>query len=471
MWDLLNYKKNIAVITDTDISYTYEELYHEQNEFAKQIEGRCLIFILCTNTLACLNGYISCIMNGIVPLMLDVKTHDDMIDNLINIYKPRYLWMPEDKYINSYELEVYRKNGYRLIKTNEDYNHELFEDMALLLTTSGSTGSSKLVRQSYKNLLSNTKSIVEYLELDSKEKAITILPMFYTYGLSIINTHLFCGGTILLTSKKIIDRKFWGFFHQYEGTSISGVPYTYEVLKILNFHKMNLPTLRTITQAGGKLLNDVHSYFVDYAHSTDKKFIVMYGQTEATARISYLPYDQISEKAGSIGIPIPGGEIFLVDNEDRIISEAYEEGEIVYKGDNVTLGYATDLKDLKKGDERKGIINTGDIGYRDKDGFYFIKGRIDRYVKLMGNRINLDEMENLLNKHYPDETFVCLNDSINHITVFTQANIDFIQLIKYIAGIMNLNESLFSVIKVDQIDRKSNGKIDYRLVEQKYLVK
>lgn len=166
----------------------------------------------------------------------------------------------------------------------------------MLLTTSGSTGSPKLVRLSKENILENAKSIAQYLDIDQNERAITSLPMHYSYGLSVINSHLISGATILLTEDSYIQRDFWVFAREQRVTSFSGVPFTYEILKKMKFWNRNLPTLRTLTQAGGKLSNELIEYFAKNAKLRDVNFYVMYGQTEATARMSYLPCQYTIEK-------------------------------------------------------------------------------------------------------------------------------------------------------------------------------
>ena len=251
----------------------------------------------------------------------------------------------------------------------------MYEELGLLLTTSGSTGSPKLVRQSYTNIQENAKSIAEYLKIDETERPITTLPMNYTYGLSIINSHILKGAAILVTQHTLMEREFWKFFRESEATSFGGVPYTYEILKKLRFFNMELPSLRYMTQAGGKLSPQLHKEFAEYAESHQKQFIVMYGQCEATARMAYLPAEKALEKYGSMGIAIPGGRLELIDVNGKFIEKPDEVGELVYYGPNVTLGYAQEAGDLKKADERNGRLETGDMAKRDNDGFYYIVGR------------------------------------------------------------------------------------------------
>ena len=257
-----------------------------------------------------------------------------------------------------------------------------------------------MVRQSYNNILSNTESIVEYLNLDSTERPITTLPMNYTYGLSIINSHLYAGATILLTENTLIQKEFWNFFKTEQATSFGGVPYTYEMLKKLRFSRMNLPSLRYMTQAGGKLSPELHKEFAQDCIDKNRKFIVMYGQTEATARMAYLPSEYALKKYGSMGIAIPGGSFSLIDDNGNEITEDNITGELIYKGANVTLGYAESRSDLIKGDENHGVLLTGDMAKRDKDGFYYIVGRKKRFLKMFGKRVNLDEVERIIKSEY-----------------------------------------------------------------------
>jgi acyl-CoA synthetase (AMP-forming)/AMP-acid ligase II len=324
----------------------------------------------------------------------------------------------------------------------------LFTDLALLLTTSGSTGSPKLVRLSYANLLSNALSIAEYLSINENERPITTLPMHYSFGLSVINSHLLKGATLLLTDKSLMEKDFWSLLKKEQATSLSGVPYTYEMLKRLRFFRMDLPSLRTLTQAGGKLNIELTKEFAEYAQNADKRFFVMYGQTEATARMSYLPYEQSLSKSGSIGIAIPGGAFTLLE----------ESGELIYQGQNVSLGYAESAEDLAKGDENKGILYTGDLAKRDNDGYYYIIGRKKRFIKLFGNRINLDETESVLKTRYVDCACVGTDDKM---IVYTTEQGKEAEIKQFISAQLHLNPNAFEVRPIDAIPKNSSGKTIY----------
>jgi acyl-CoA synthetase (AMP-forming)/AMP-acid ligase II len=228
------------------------------------------------------------------------------------------------------------------------------------------------------------------------EVAISTLPINYSFGLSILNSHLFVGAKVVMTIESITQRRFWDLFKNFKVTSLSGVPYTFEILKKFKLLNTELPSLKTLTQAGGKLSNNIIEYFTELSSNKGIRFFVMYGQTEATARMSYLPPQYNKEKIGSIGKPIPNGEFQIIDEKNNKIEKSGIEGELVYIGPNVMLGYAECKEDLTLGNINNGRLHTGDIAFFDDNGFFFIVGRIKRFIKIFGNRVNLDELEKLL---------------------------------------------------------------------------
>ena len=241
-----------AAVNEEGETLTYGQLTEFSSKFYEQTGHRTLLFLLCRNSFGALKGYVSCLSCGIVPLLLDAGMDQELLQNLIDTYRPEYMWMPEDgAEVFSYPC-CFESDDYVLLKTGHSA-YRLHPDLALLLTTSGSTGTAKLVRQSYSNISANAESIISYLEIDERERPVTNLPMSYTYGLSVINSHLLAGATLLMTEKSLFERGFWDFFMQQEATSLAGVPFTYEMLEKLRFFRMQLPSLRTMTQAGGRL--------------------------------------------------------------------------------------------------------------------------------------------------------------------------------------------------------------------------
>ena len=471
MWHF-NFGQNIAIIDENGAEITYAELKDACDKLVSQTNGRSLVFILCANKKGSVLGYTAFLNGGLVSLLLDADLERGLIDKLINIYKPDYLWIPQSLSERFADFSVTSSAwGYTLLKTPYNKIFPLHKELALLLTTSGSIGSPKLVRQSYINIRANTESIVEYLEIDCRERSITTMPMSYTYGLSIINSHLWVGASVILTEKTLMQKEFWRQLNEYAATSFGGVPYIYEMLNKLRFFNMDCPSLRIMTQAGGKLSPKLHREFAEHAAKNGKKFIVMYGQTEATARMSYLPAHKSLEKYGSVGIAIPRGVLTLIDSRGDEIGVSETVGELIYKGANVTLGYAENGADLAKGDERGGVLKTGDMAKRDTDGFYYIVGRKTRFLKIFGNRVNLDEIEQLLRSAFEGFDYACVGvDDKMKIYIanakktdeeYSSLSVLSKDIIKFLTDKTGFNHAAFETVIIESIPRGESGKISY----------
>jgi len=464
MWRFEHYQHNLAVEDEFGTRLTYADLRHEGRMLCQQADGRCLVFCLCRNVMGSFLGYTAFVNGGIVPAMLPADMDPALFENLYETYQPKYVWAPEE-----FELEDgccrYERFGYHLIQTPFGDATRLAPELALLLTTSGSTGSPKFVRQSYQNIRANTDSIVEYLNLVPEEKPITTLPMNYTYGLSILNSHLDVGATILLTDKGVAQKEFWTFFREQGATSFGGVPYTYEMLDRMRFTRMELPTLHTMTQAGGKLLPDLHRKYAEWCEQTGREFIVMYGQCEATARMAYLPWKRSLEKIGSMGIAIPGGQFELIGETGEPITEPHVTGELRYHGPNVTLGYAQSAADLSRGDERHGVLETGDMAQVDEDGYFTIVGRKKRFLKLFGNRVNLDEVERMLKAKFPNVECACAGRD-DHLTIFATDEAALPAMRSFLAEKTGLNPNGFFTCAVEAVPKNEAGKTLYKELEK-----
>ena len=468
IWDLEKYSANIALVDENGMTLTYEQLVAVTSEIAQAAGERCLVFALCKNTIGSVVGYVAFLNSGIVPVLLNAHLEKELLQNLLTTYRPAFIWLSEEQVAEYTAMElVYSAFGYCLLATHYEQEGLLYPELGLLLTTSGSTGSPKFVRQSYANILANAQQIVQYLALDATERPITTLPMNYTYGLSIINSHLLVGATLLVTDKGLMQKEFWQFFKEQRATSFGGVPYTYEMLDRLRFYHMELPSLRTMTQAGGKLTPELHRKFAEYAAANDKDFVVMYGQCEATARMGYLPAAKAVEKCGSMGIAIPCGEFCLVDANGKTISRPYTTGELVYTGPNVTLGYAECRADLAKGDERHGTLETGDMAQFDEDGYYYIVGRKKRFLKIYGNRINLDEIDRMVKAHFdnPDIASAGVDD---HLVLFVTNAILAKAIKDFVVTKTGLNQAALRTVVLDVIPKNDAGKTLYKELERYY---
>ena len=459
MFDLCTYKENIACISSSGETLSYGELHELSLRIKRYVDPHQLVFCLCGNTIGSVVGYVSFVNNDDATLLLDANIEKSTFDRLYETYLPKYIWAP-DCFIAPHGAKIiYCERNY-VLWVIESNNTQVAKDLNLLLTTSGSTGSPKLVRLSKENIRSNALSIIEYLHITSTERPITGLPMYYSFGLSIINSHLLAGATLLLTEFSYIEREFWNFANNNGFTSFSGVPYTFEIMKKLKIWKQPMPTLRTLTQAGGKLNNELLQFFVEIFKPQGVKFYLMYGQTEATARMSYLEPEFSISKLGSIGKGIPGGTLSLIDDNGNVIESPEVIGELVYRGANVSLGYSECANDLLKADENNGILRTGDLAYRDQDGFYFITGRKKRFLKLFGNRISLDYLETLLKPLLPE--CICIGNDSKLIVYTTSVEFNENDIIDYIVARTKILRTVFSIRHIDKIPRSDTGKIQYK---------
>jgi len=447
-----------AAITEANEWISYAQVAAMADAVASVLRPRSLVLLVCSNTLESLVGYLGCLRARAVPLVVGSSGNDRHAEDLLRAYRPEFLWAPRTTMAAGRGTAVHVLSDYVLTRTSPSGTDRMHDSLALLLTTSGSTGSPALVRLSYANLDSNTRAIVEYLGISSADRPITTLPMSYTYGLSIINSHLLCGCAIVLTSRSVIDKGFWAALRAHEATTFGGVPYTYEMLSKLRFPGMDVPSLRTVTQAGGKLPADRARELAVACREKGIRFIVMYGQAEATARMSWLPAEHAVSKAGSIGMAIPGGKLWLEDESGRVITASGVEGELVYQGENVSLGYAHSREDLAKGDENRGVLRTGDLAERDADGFYYITGRRKRFLKLFGNRVSLDDVERMLAAAGFESACSGVDD---HLRVYTTSRERHPDLIRMVAEYTGIHPSAFAVAYVERIPRNESGKVIY----------
>lgn len=458
-WDISELPSNPLIVDDEiEKEWFPGELQNHINKLSNIVADKLskkLIMILGENNISSLIGYLAGLQSGHTVMLISANTKEDHLSMLVDEYEPDFIFAPLARERSSNykcEFTLFGYGIYQCIRLNADSN--IYGDLAVLLATSGSTGNSKFVRLSYKNLQENARSIAAYLGLSSKERPITSLQMNYSYGLSVLNSHLLVGAKILLTSHRILTRVFWDFACKYQATSISGVPYIYTMLKKINFQNLAPKSLRTITQAGGKLNAALLEHYYELSQQRKWKFYVMYGQTEATARISYVPLDRQASKLTSIGIAIPGGELEL-DADTQ---------EIVYCGPNVMLGYANRRLDLVKGDELCGVLRTGDIGKKDEDGFYYIVGRNKRFVKLFGLRMNLDDIEESLKNKFGG--FVaCVGDD-KKLYVSVMEDIPQREVCNFLLQSFDIHHSVIEVEQLQQMPLHSNNKVNYRKLKE-----
>lgn len=453
------FKNNTALIDDLGRCYTYEQMYTLGSQMLKNTQARRIMMLLCDNSIESISIYLAALQKGIIPLMVNSSMPENLLFTIYEKYKPAYIFARKNiqKLFEACHC-IHETAGSMLYEADSVTDYPVHDDLALLLTTSGSTGSPKLVRQSYNNIQSNACSIARYLKIRENDIAVTTLPLNYTYGLSIINSHIERGAAVVVTNKTFFDKNFWELCNQYKVTNFGGVPYSYDILQTIGFEQIQIPSLRYITQAGGKLHEEKVKNMVSICEAKGIQFIIMYGQTEATARMSYLPWEKIKEKSASIGVAIPDGRFILEDDQGNIIKKTDQIGELVYYGPNVTLGYAENYEDLSKGDEFNGVLHTGDLARRDADDFYYITGRKKRFIKLFGNRVSLDETEQLLAKNH----YSCVCGGMDDcLTIYTVEQGKSEEILNYISGVMGFHKKAFQIKYISEIPRTQSGKVDY----------
>ena len=459
-----NHNQNKTAIKD-DSGYTlsYADVCRIIEEFDALNLPRSVIFCLCENCAGSLIGYMAFENNKQVPLLLSVGLDEGLRSNLESMYTPSYYWVPERKAEEIEGEKIYSAYGYVLLKTEYE-PYPLNEKLSMLLTTSGSTGSPKLVRHKYGNLEANAENVAKVFSWRPDEEiGICDLPMNYTMGLNVINSHLVVGATVLMVKANLMDPDFWDFIRVNGGTSFCGVPFSYEVMRRVGFDKMDLPKLYTLAEGGGKLTDKMFKWIATYAKENGKRFCATFGTSETSARMAFLDPELALDKIGSMGKAIPNGELFLLDEaagEDGTVT-----GELGYRGPNVTMGYALNKDDLLKDDELCGEYHTGDIAKRDADGFYFIIGRKGRFLKLFGLRVSLDETERILKTQYPNVDFCCTGDD-KRMNIFVTDEGLKDEIIPFISGKTNLHNSAFRVFVIDEIPRNDYGKVRFAELEK-----
>ncbi|MFJ2836695.1 AMP-binding protein [Nocardia sp. NPDC087230] len=418
-----------TVPADTLCRVTYAQLADRVAEFSARLgPARRLVALTAANDIDSLVAYLGALDAGCVVLLTG-----ELSGELAATYDP----------------DVVVEGG-RIVAERADPAHELHPELALLLSTSGSTGSPKLVRLSAANLLANADSIARYLEIGPHDRAATTLPLFYCYGLSVVHSHLLRGASLLLTDRSVSDPEFWDEFRAHRATSFAAVPYTVDLLDRVGFAEMSLPDLRYVTQAGGRLEPARVRAYARLGAAAGWRFFVMYGQTEATARMAYLPPELATEHPDCIGIPVPGGHFTLEPVDDGAAEE------LVYHGANVMLGYATRPADLALG-RTVAALRTGDLARRTADGLYQVIGRRSRFAKLFGLRIDLGRIESELAA--AGFGAACTDDGARLIAAVTGTGRGDPAVL--IARASGLPAAAVTVTIVDELPRLATGKIDY----------
>ncbi|MFE5568983.1 AMP-binding protein [Amycolatopsis japonica] len=411
-------------------------------------------------------NYLGAFEAGRAIALIDPALDADVLAGLIERFRPAaVLSAPDAPAPEGYGVS----DGHWVRESAEGV--EPHPHLAVLLPTSGSTGNPKLVRLSRGAVNANADAIAEVLGIDRHEIAPTSLPLHYSYGLSVLNSHLVRGATVVIEPSGVLGRGFWDAVNEHKVTSLAGVPYHYEMLRRLKFDPAKYPTLRTLTQAGGKLRDDLVAQFNDKIREVGGRMFVMYGQTEAAPRMTTVPAERLAEKLGSAGPALPGGAFAIRREDGSETTHPKIVGEVVYRGPNVMMGYAEDEAGLAAGDEYGGVLATGDLGYLDEDGFLYITGRLKRIGKVFGNRVSLDDLEHAVRSASVGIDVVAAVPAGDKVVLFAElpegdgAKAICKDAAKALSERLHLHTSGFDVRPIDTVPLLASGKIDYRSLE------
>jgi acyl-CoA synthetase (AMP-forming)/AMP-acid ligase II len=412
--------------------WTHAQLHAGALERAELLRSdhKELVLVRASLTPATVTAYLAALAAGHAVLLVDGDTAE-----IERRYAPRFVM-----------------SGNELLDAGESHSAArppIHPDLAVLLSTSGTTGSPKLVRLSAGAMLANARSIASYLELDERERALASLPFGYSYGLSVLNSHLVAGGSVVLPREGVLRPEFWAAFERHHCTSLAGVPYSYALMERVGWRSQRLRGLSTMTQAGGRMDPELVRSVAQELDGRGARLFVMYGQTEACARIAYVPPERLLENPGAIGVPIPGGEL------------AVDDGELVYTGPNVMMGYAESAEDLARGDDLGGVLRTGDLGHGDDDGVFFVTGRLKRIAKVNGQRVNLDEVEALVRPVGPAAAIQYGEDRLMIFVEGAEADAR-----AALAEGLTLRGRSLVVHSVERLPTTASGKIDYAALSE-----
>lgn len=420
---------------------TYEELRQQAAEWQERLNcEKALVFLYASNDISSVAAFMGAMAAGHSVALLDPNLPALAKDGLNERYVPDFI-------IDSTSSQPTTANERNTIRPHPD--------LCVLLSTSGSTGSPKFVRLTLGNIVSNAGSIAQVLGTDSSSVAAAHLPLHYSFGMSVLTSHLFAGARIRLTKNGFMDRGFWADMKAAEITQLQGVPFHFQMMEKLGYRRIDLPALITLVQAGGHLDIDSRWKAHQFMEERGGSFCVMYGQTEASPRMTTLSHSDFPLAPASVGPPLPGGSIEIEDADEN------GRGEVVYRGPNVMMGYAERREDLAKGDELSGLLRTHDLGFVDQAGRLTLTGRASRSGKVYGLRVNLDEVEKLANSICRSAVIQCGEG----LCVFHEGG-EGADLPDALNARFTLPPAAYRFIAVDGIPRTERGKIDYHALQE-----
>lgn len=363
-----------ALTDDTSPSWLcYGDLKVLAKQWRDQLAGpKGLVFLFAHNDIDSVAAFLGGCSAGHAVALFDPAMSIELRSQLVDLYSPE--WIIEPHSAPPTQRMVGRPAP-------------LHSDLSVLLSTSGSTGSPKLVRLTTDNLYQNAQAIGDVLRIGAGDIACGHLPLHYSFGLSVLTSHLSRGARIRLTKLGFMDRGFWPTMREAEISHLPGVPFHFQIMQKLGYRRLNIPSVKSLAQAGGFLNVDGRQEAYDFMEASGNRFYVMYGQTEAAPRMTTLTHDAFPLAPGSVGTALPGCRVEIVG------ADAQGQGEVVFYGPNVMMGYANCRDDLARADDLCGRLVTGDIGHLNDKGILTLTGRSKRFGKIFGLRVSLDEVE------------------------------------------------------------------------------
>ncbi len=442
-----------AIYWQGGVHQSYRQLIAETNRWLDHLpsESRQLIFLYVKQHPESIAPLVACLASHHAVLLVSDGLPGERRQSLEECYKPHII------------IEADHQGDFS-IKENDAAPFDIHTDISLLLSTSGSTGTPRSVKLTADNLLSNAAGIASVLDIDANDNALVHLDLSYSYGLSVVTSHLLCGAALTVTTDKLVDKKFWNSIEETKVTHFPGVPYHYETMCRLKLERLPLTNVKTFTQAGGRLPETFKERMVGFTKAAGSKFYVMYGQTEASPRMSTLQPQMYEQHKESVGKALPNCQ-FIIEDDQKKVLPAGAEGQIVFRGPNVMLGYGASKEDLAVGDELGGVLRTGDRGFLDEDGFLTVTGRDARMGKIYGWRINLDELESDIEK-YLSACVVQMDNNlcIGHTDLLDEDSRK--ELLKVVTEKYSLPQSVFRFVELNAIPITSRNKTDYNSVLQ-----
>jgi acyl-CoA synthetase (AMP-forming)/AMP-acid ligase II len=453
-----------ALLDGDGTSVTYGQLAAWTDPWARALDSprKALVVCFAGRSLPTLRFWLAALRLGHAAAMLDAGMSAAARDRFLAAYKPDLIaWCPDNGRAPAAPPAGYCAvddplPGARLWRRIHLPPGEPHPDLALVLSTSGSTGNPKAVRLSYRNVAANSASVAASLDVTPADRAATSLPLHFGYGLSVVGSHLIAGGSVAAIPDRPTGLAFWRRFATAGCTGFPGVAPTYELLFRMLPDLEKVAGLRVMTCSGSRLRDELVLRFADWLDRRGGRLYMMYGQTESTSRITCLHPQHLPERLGSVGTAIPGGSLSIADSPEQLPDG--RSGEIIYRGPNVMMGYAEDRADLAPGNTTGGVLHTGDLGYLDR-GFLYLTGRRKRIAKVLGVRISLDDVERL----FEDAGTVAAVDGGDQLLLFTDGPIDRLEHARVpVAVKLGVPASLLTVRQIQALPRTPNGKLDYR---------